>query len=215
MNRCIKCGRLVGKKEHQCKPVWNKGLKGRKLSEETKTKIGDSLRGQHYHSQEFKDKLAERNRTLKPNLGKKHSPETIEKMRLNNKRANLGKPAWNRGIFGLNKRSIEWREKHSGKNSSNWRGGISGLNARIRIIPIYADWRFKVFFRDGFSCVLCKSHKNLNADHIKAFSLLLREFEIRSIRQAERCSELWDISNGRTLCFDCHRQTENYAGRCR
>lgn len=187
----------------------------KKLSEETKKKIGDALRGRHYHSDEFKAKLAERNKTSKHNVGRKHTPETIEKMKKNNRRANLGKPAWNRGLTGLHKRSIEWREKYSGENSSNWRGGISGLNARIRVIPVYKEWRFSVFKRDNFCCVLCLSNSNINADHIKAFSILLREFCIKSIRQAEKCQELWDINNGRTLCFDCHKKTDNYAGRVR
>lgn len=214
MNRCIECGRLIGKKEHTCKPAWNKGKRGcYKLSEETKAKIGNSLRGKHYHSEEFKDKLADRNRISKHNVGRKHTPETIEKMKLNNKRANLGKPAWNKGIFGLNKRSIEWREKYSGKNSSNWRGGISGLNARIRVIPCYKEWRFNVFKRDNFCCVLCESKIKINADHINAFSLLLKENNIKSIRQAEECISLWDISNGRTLCYECHKKTDNFAGK--
>lgn len=206
----------MGKNEHFCKPTWNKGRKGcYKLSEETKTKIGNAVRGKHCHSVEFKLRLSERNRLNKHNLGKKHSPETIEKMRLNNKRANLGKPAWNRGIYGLNKRSIKWREKHSGKNSVNWRGGISGLNARIRVIPKYKEWRFSIFKRDNFTCIICSSKEKINADHIKAFSIILKESNIKSIRQAEKCTELWDLSNGRTLCYECHKKTDNFAGRMR
>lgn len=213
MNRCNKCGRLTGVKEHKCKPAWNKGLKGvYKLSEEQKKKIGDSLRGRKHHTEETKKKLAERNKGNKYNLGKKHSEETIAKMRANNKRATKGKPAHNRGVTGVHKHTPEWIKKYTGKNHPNWRGGISGLNLRIRATHKYAQWRFSVFKRDNFTCILCMGlrSKRLNVDHIKPFSKILRENNIKSLRQAEKCLELWDMNNGRTLCVPCHKETDTF-----
>ena len=60
------------------------GFKGRTHSEETKTKMRSVKRTPHLHTEETKKRLSEiaKNRTT-PNsmLGKKHSPETIEKIR--------------------------------------------------------------------------------------------------------------------------------------
>lgn len=210
MNRCKSCGRLIGLKEHKCKPAWNKGLKGcYKLSEETKAKIGAWGKGRK-HSEETKRKIGEKHKGNKWNLGNKHSEETLAKMRANNKRATKGKPSWNRGTRGVYFRTQEQKNKVSGKNNPNWRGGISGLNLRIRATYKYYNWRFDVFKRDKFTCVWCGDKKPLNVDHIKAFSVILRENKIKSLRQAEKCIELWDLDNGRTLCIPCHKKTDTY-----
>lgn len=210
MNRCKTCGRLVGQKEHTCKPAWNKGLKGcYKLSEETKAKISANGTGLK-RSEETRRKISEAIKGNKNNLGKKHSEETLQKMRENNKRAMKGKPAHNRGIVGKYFHTEEWKKKYSGENHPNWRGGISGLNLRIRATHKYRLWRFDVFKRDKFTCLICGKNKPLHVDHIKAFSLILKENEIKSLRQAENCVELWDINNGRTLCIPCHKDTDNY-----
>lgn len=61
-----------------------------------------------------------------------------------------------------------------------------------------AGWAKMVKDRDGRKCVLCGSTTNLHADHIKPIALypeLMR-----------------DLSNGRTLCFDCHKKTPTYGG---
>lgn len=214
MNRCKKCGRLIGVKEHKCKPAWNKGMKGMyKLSEETKRKIAIAGMGRKT-SEATKKKISEFHKGNKWNLGKKHSEETLAKMRLNNKRATKGKPAHNKGVRGVHKHTKEWIKNHSGKKASNWRGGISGLNHRIRGIYKYNHWRYNIFCRDKFTCVLCGMvGGGLNVDHIKPFSKIVRENNIKSIRQAEKCLELWDINNGRTLCVPCHKTTDTFGFR--
>lgn len=109
--------------------------------------------------------------------------------------------------------SLETREKlrkaniglkHPSNNGPNhhwWKGGVSKVNdserKQIMDTPEYRLWRYSVFERDNWSCVLCGYRgKNLNADHIYSFSLFE---ELR-----------FEISNGRTLCQPCHRKTENY-----
>ena len=60
------------------------GFRGRTHSEETKAKMRSVVREPHPHTEETKKRLSEiaKNRTSpNPMLGKKHSPETIEKMR--------------------------------------------------------------------------------------------------------------------------------------
>lgn len=58
------------------------------------------------------------------------------------------------------------------------------------------QWREDVLRRDGYKCVECGSTDKLEADHIKSF------IAYPKLRL--------DISNGRTLCPDCHRKTHNY-----
>jgi len=81
-------------------------------------------------------------------------------------------------------------ERVSGANNCNWKGGISPVMEAIRRTDELRKWRLSVFERDQFACVICKSTKPLEADHIKPFSLFP---ELRT-----------DISNGRTLCRPCH-----------
>ena len=150
--------------------------------------------------------------------GVKHSQEALEKMRL----AKLGKK---RKPFSKETRllmsefhkgkkvSAETRKKlsllHSGKPkpwrvgalNHFWKGGITPINQKIRQSLEYTLWRRAVFERDKFMCIFGgKEHGNkLQADHIKPFSYYP---ELR-----------FAIDNGRTLCKDCHRKTDTYAGR--
>ena len=106
--------------------------------------------------------------------------------------------------------------KNTGEQNPSWKGGITSLNHGIRSSYPMSEWRKKVFSRDGYSCVLCGARGvDIHADHIQAFSLLLKRHGIRSVEQALICKELWDIHNGRTLCVPCHKKTDNYAGRAK
>lgn len=152
--------------------------------------------------------------------GKKRPPFTKEWKR-NLSEAQKGRIPWNKGKKG--EYSEEYRkkikiaranqvitEKHR-INLSNagkayvatgkhhlWKGGIYPENLALRKSLKYKFWREAVFKRDNFTCVLCGSKKsgNLEADHIKSFSLYP---ELR-----------FDIDNGRTLCKKCHRKTDTY-----
>lgn len=61
----------------------------------------------------------------------------------------------------------------------------------------YREWRRKVFERDDFTCQECgKRGCRLHPHHIKEKSIF---------------PELvFDVTNGITLCRDCHKQTESY-----
>ena len=63
----------------------------------------------------------------------------------------------------------------------------------------YREWRKSVLERDNYACITCNSTEELNTDHIKPYSLYP---ELRYV-----------VSNGRTLCEDCHKLTNTYGRR--
>lgn len=85
-----------------------------------------------------------------------------------------------------------------GSRNHNWQGGKTTINARIREGLQSKLWREAVFARDNYTCVWCGDNRggNLNADHIKPFSLFI---ELR-----------FELLNGRTLCHNCHEKTDSY-----
>ncbi len=75
---------------------------------------------------------------------------------------------------------------HRGESHVEWSGGQSE-----RVNPQYRKWRKAVLERDKHHCRLCHvGNWRLEAHHIKRFSSC----------QASR----WIVSNGITLCHDCH-----------
>jgi hypothetical protein len=87
-----------------------------------------------------------------------------------------------------------------GEANPSWKGGITPINALIRSSTPMVDWRKAVFKRDDYTCQGCNERGGkLHAHHIKAFSAYP---ELR-----------FEISNGQTLCYSCHRKTDNYAGK--
>lgn len=107
------------------------------------------------------------------------------------------------------------REGLSGKDCPNWKGGFSSIEKLCRRMREYKDWRTKVYERDKWTCQTCQSRGiYLTAHHIEGFSKILRIKDIKDIKQARKCDELWDIDNGVTLCEYCHSLTDNYKGKC-
>jgi 5-methylcytosine-specific restriction endonuclease McrA len=79
---------------------------------------------------------------------------------------------------------------------------ITPINNRIRRSEPYKRWRTAVFVRDDYTCQLCgdrarRGHRvELHADHVLSF--------------AKYPEKRLEVSNGRTLCADCHRKTPTY-----
>lgn len=80
------------------------------------------------------------------------------------------------------------------ENNPNWRGGISNFRKAAMSTLEYKEWRRVVFERDNYTCLHCsKCGSILNADHIKPWAYFP---ELR-----------YDVTNGRTLCLNCHKKT--------
>ena len=172
--------------------VWNKGLRGViKLSEKTKEKMRGRTpwnKGKKLppHTEEWKKKVSEihkRNGLKPPNWkGKKRSQHHKEAL----SRSLTGKP----------------RFYMRGDKNPLWKGGITPINAKIRTSLEYKIWRRSVFERDDWACIWCGDRQSvghkvvLHADNIKPFALF-PEFRFA-------------IDNGRTLCINCHKKTDNY-----
>jgi hypothetical protein len=85
------------------------------------------------------------------------------------------------------------------------RNPISNIQREIRNSSLMKNWRKEIFERDKYTCQDCsKKGCYLEAHHIKEFSKLLKENDIRSFPEAQKLIILWDINNGITLCKDCH-----------
>lgn len=100
---------------------------------------------------------------------------------------------------------IKLSVKHRGDQHWNWKGGITFLSDQIRSSFYYRQWRSDIFYRDDFTCQSCgRRGGELQAHHIKPFALILELNDVKTVEQAIRCSELWDINNGITYCQKCH-----------
>ena len=100
----------------------------------------------------------------------------------------MGKIPWNKG---------KKYPQFGGKNHFAWKGGTYNKDRKIDMQrKFYREWRKSVLERDNYTCIWCGSKKKLNADHIKPYSLYP---ELR-----------YELSNGRTLCEECHKKTDTY-----
>ncbi len=112
----------------------------------------------------------------------------------------IGKDTWNKGKK-LYPHTLEQRMAKSvrqrGKNSHFWQGGKTKQSFLIRHSLKYRLWRNKVFKRDHYTCQFCgQIGGRLHADHIEPFSLFPKKRFL--------------LSNGRTLCVECHEKTPTY-----
>lgn len=173
---------------------------GWKLSEEHKQKISKA------NKEAYKDYWKTHKHPL---LGKKLSIE--ERKRISERQ--MGRIPWNKGLtktdprVALNGRlagltrmgnpgpviSEEGKEKlrqlHLGSKNPQWKGGITSQGELLRG-KFYRTIRKQVLERDNYTCIMCKSQRNLHVDHIIEWQ---KHVELR-----------FSIDNCRTLCARCH-----------
>ena len=79
---------------------------------------------------------------------------------------------------------------HVGPNAPAWKGGKSLERERGRLSPELKTWRTAVYTRDAYTCQQCGLGGVIHAHHVKPW--------------AECPESRLDVSNGITLCVDCH-----------
>lgn len=184
------------------------GNRNKFVSSDTRKKLSELNKGKH-HTEESKKKMREAQKGK--HCGNKHhffgkhlSEEHREKLREISLRNGNRPPS----LFGKH-HSFETKRKigsaQIGEKNHNWKGGKVALRELIRRSFKYRQWRSDVFTRDNFTCQECfvKGWK-LEAHHIKEYSLIVEENNIKTLEDALECEELWNINNGITLCINCH-----------
>lgn len=145
--------------------------------------------------------------------GIKRSPETRAKMsisgKLNNSKITPAGRARQAAKITGRKHSEETRLKmslaQSGDKSNTWKGGITPLYLQIRHHIKARQFSSDCFQRDNYTCQDCGIRGGkLCCHHIKHFSWIIEEYNIKTPEQAVDCEELWNVNNGITLCVDCH-----------
>lgn len=153
-----------------------------------------------YHSIVMKGKIAGM-------LGKHHSALTIQKYKkIRNTAEWIAKTH-------TPERNLKLALALTGQKNHCWKHGQSSvirqLKKVVRKLSPYKTWRKKVFERDKFMCQKCgQIGGKLEAHHIKPYIVIVRENNLRTIAEIHRCTALWDITNGQTLCIKCHNETK-------
>lgn len=107
------------------------------------------------------------------------------------------------------------------------------LISQVRSSQKYSEWRNQVLKRDQSLCSDCGSdfkrikaiddksndNKPLMADqfdavhhsvhHIIPLLVILLQNDIKTAEQANTCQDIWDITNGKTLCSSCHKKYDD------
>jgi hypothetical protein len=164
--------------------------------------------------------VATKSEVMKGHIFPKGRDEKISK-------AKKGKPL----IFSLKRNEAISRGK-KGKRSNHWKGGITDIHIWIRTLTESKHWRKAVLKRDNYTCQICGSKENLEAHHIKEFNILLKEFlqqysqfspiddKETLVRLAMTYQPFYELTNGKTLCYDCHdiiedQKVAEYYGKTR
>jgi len=85
---------------------------------------------------------------------------------------------------------------------------------QLRRTEVYELWKRAVFIRDRFTCQQCGRRNGkkpiIEAHHLIEFSDLVKKSGAQTIEEGINNPSLWEVSNGQTLCHDCHKETDSY-----
>jgi hypothetical protein len=95
------------------------------------------------------------------------------------------------------------------------------LKLKIRNTTKYLNWRLSILKRDNFTCKMChasvkeKKSLRLEVHHAKTFYDICEDNNVSTVEQALECKELWDLNNGLTVCYRCHKDIEKLRTKLR
>jgi len=102
--------------------------------------------------------------------------------------------------------SFEEREKHR-KAQPNWKGTLPSWRYRFRKSLEYIKWRDDVFKRDNYTCQISGVRGGiLEAHHIVPLHEIIEKYDIKTLEDAMKCEDFWDVSNGKTLSKKEHKK---------
>lgn len=155
------------------------------------TGLYERKKGIFKHSDETKEKMRLAKLGCIPwNKGIKMPKEICEKI----SKANKGKRSWNKGLIGYK----------SGEEHYNWKGGITPRNKLMRGKAKWKKWREEVFKRDDYTCKICSNKSGKKYDgtvRLEPHHL----YRIIDLINNNLEKYIYDIRNGITVCYDCHR----------
>jgi hypothetical protein len=95
------------------------------------------------------------------------------------------------------------------------------LKLKIRYITKYLNWRLSILKRENFTCQIChtsvKENKSLRLEvhHPKTFDEICKENNVSTVEQALGCDELWNLNNGVSICYGCHKSVKKIRTKLR
>ena len=99
------------------------------------------------------------------------------------------------------------RERNLWENNPNWKWWLTNIRDKIEWHFKYRQWRSDIFTRDDFTCQKCGIRWwIINAHHIKYLNIIIKENNIETLEDIDKCEELWNINNWITLCYECHKK---------
>ena len=177
------------------------GFYGKKHSDVTKDKLAKASK-RLWENQDYR----ESNSGANHHLYGKSPTKTTRKRRSEALSSYYDSP---RGRADRKRRSA----RVAGENNPAWAGGVTEVQNCIRWSEAYQNWREQVLRRDSYKCTKCSSTDELEIDHIKPLSIIIRENDISNFPEALGCSIIWEAANGRTLCKPCHKKTPTYGAK--
>jgi len=126
------------------------------------------------------------------NKGKKMTEEQKKKISKNNAKYWKGKKRSKKTVEKIKR--TKRKNPMRGEKSSNWQGGITEIKKRMRGWWAWKEWREIIYKRDNWTCKMCgKRGGKLEPHHI--------------IPLRTDLTLIYDVENGITLCYLCHRKT--------
>ena len=107
-----------------------------------------------------------------------------------------------------------------GEKNTSWKGGIKDVYNRFRDLSEYYEWRKSVLKRDNNKCTSCRSTEKLQSHHLTTLKSLINQYCVNNKKQIKELTRedllssfFYDLSNGLTLCEDCHKKWHKEHGR--